>query len=165
MGSTQYPGSYGNSMTAFNQAQAPNPNANASMYPPHYAAPVQQSYPPAGYMPRRHTIQNDARSVITCFRYGQTGHYSPECINPPLPIMEQQEVRRWVGEDQIEKIRVQLGFCFGGGAQVICGVWCVQPRSRSCLILVLVLILVQNYTVPGPLRSRSRREVGNYRYM
>ncbi|KAI5840088.1 hypothetical protein DFP73DRAFT_529543 [Morchella snyderi] len=81
MGSTQYPGGYGNSMTPFNQAQAPNSNAIASMGPPHYAAPGPQSYPPAGYMPRRHTIQNDARPVVTCFRCGQTGHYSPEKLD------------------------------------------------------------------------------------
>ncbi|RPB06276.1 hypothetical protein P167DRAFT_580812, partial [Morchella conica CCBAS932] len=110
MGSTQYPGGYGNSMAAFNQAQLPNPHA---MGPPHYAATGQQSYPPTGYMPRRHTIQNDARPVVTCFRCGQTGHYSPECVNPPLSIMEQQEVRRRVGEDQIEKIRAQLGLQSG----------------------------------------------------
>ncbi|KAH0607828.1 uncharacterized protein H6S33_002862 [Morchella sextelata] len=111
MGGPQYPGGYGNSnqLSAFNQSQAPSPHAIASMGSSQYPSHRQQSYPATGYMPRRHTIQNDARPIVMCFRCGQTGHYSPECVNPPLSIMEQQEVRRRVGEDQIEKIRLQLG--------------------------------------------------------
>ncbi|RPB06785.1 hypothetical protein P167DRAFT_580030 [Morchella conica CCBAS932] len=111
MGSLQYTGGYGNSnpLSTFNQVQAPNPHANTSMGSLQYPSNGQQNYPATGYMPRRHAIQNDARLVVTYFIYGQMGHYSPECVNPPLSIMEQWEVRCRVGEDQIEKIRMQLG--------------------------------------------------------